>query len=80
MVFIGIWIEKGLGFVLPGFIPTPIGEFSEYTPNLTEIINSLGVWAIGLMMFTLLAKGSIGVLLSEVKHPSAVGRKEAEQH
>ena len=71
--------EKGLGFVLPGFIPTPIGEFSEYTPTLIEIINSLGVWAAGLLMFTLLAKGSIGVLLSEVKHPGAVG-KEAEQH
>ena len=79
MVFIGIWIEKGLGFVLPGFIPTPIGEFSEYTPNLTEIINSLGVWAMGLMMFTLMAKGGIGVLLGEVKHPAVVG-KGADEH
>lgn len=79
MVFVGIWIEKGLGFVVPGFIPTPIGEFAEYSPTLIEIMNSVGVWAIGLLLYTLLAKGSIGVLLSEVKHPSAVG-KEAEQH
>ena len=30
---IGIWIEKGMGFVLPGFIPTPLGEVFEYSPT-----------------------------------------------
>ena len=68
MVFVGVWIDKGMGLVVPGFIPTPIGEFAEYTPSMFEVMNSLGVWAFGLLMFTVLAKGSIGVLLGEVKH------------
>jgi len=64
--FVGIWIDKGMGLVVPAFVPTPIGEFSEYTPSYIEIINSLGYWAAGLFLFTLLARGSIGVLLGEV--------------
>ena len=68
LIFIGIWIEKGMGFVIPGMIPSPIGEFTQYTPSAVEIMNSLGNWAIGLLVFTLLAKGAVGILLGDVKH------------
>ncbi|MBI1912083.1 MAG: polysulfide reductase NrfD [Deltaproteobacteria bacterium] len=68
LTFFGIWIDKGMGLVVPAFIPTPIGEFSEYTPSIYEIINSLGGWAMGLALFTLLVKGATGVLLGEVKY------------
>jgi Ni/Fe-hydrogenase subunit HybB-like protein len=59
MSFIGIWIEKGMGFVAGGFIPTPIGEIYEYTPTFAEIMITLGCWAIGLLVFTLLARATI---------------------
>lgn len=68
MTFAGIWIDKGMGLIVPAFIPTPIGELSEYTPSWIEIINSLGGWASGLFLFTLLAKGAIGVLLGDLKN------------
>lgn len=71
MLFTGIWIEKGMAFVLPGMIPGPIGEFAEYSPSWIEIMNALGAWAIGLLVFTLLAKGAIGVLLGKVKYAGA---------
>ena len=32
LCIVGIWIEKGMGLVIPGFIPTPLGEMMEYTP------------------------------------------------
>ena len=67
MLFAGIWIEKGMAFVLPGMIPSPIGEFAEYSPSWIEIGNSLGCWAFGIMVFTILAKGAIGVSLGDVK-------------
>jgi len=71
LLFVGIWIEKGMAFVLPGMIPSPIGEFAEYTPSAIEIMNSLGAWAIGLAIYTILAKGAIGILLGEVTHKEA---------
>lgn len=57
----GIWIEKGMGLVIPGYIPTPLGEIFEYLPNATEIEISLGIWAIGLLIFTLLAKAGMAI-------------------
>lgn len=67
LIFVGIWIEKGLCLIIPGSVPTPIGEYMEYSPSIIEIMNSLGNWAIGLMIMTLLLKGAIGVLLGEIK-------------
>ena len=55
-VFIAIWIDKGLGLVIPGFVPSPLGEISEYTPTLIEILITLGVWAMGGLIVTLLFK------------------------
>jgi molybdopterin-containing oxidoreductase family membrane subunit len=68
MVFVGIWIEKGMGLLIPGFIPSPIGEFAEYTPSIVEIFNSLGNWAVGLMMFTMLSKVAIGIMYGDIKY------------
>ncbi|MGB5202039.1 MAG: NrfD/PsrC family molybdoenzyme membrane anchor subunit [Sedimenticolaceae bacterium] len=61
LTVVGIWIEKGMGLVIPAFVPTPIGEIYEYTPSTTEIMVSLGIWAFGLLLFTLLAKASLPV-------------------
>ncbi len=68
LLFVGIWIEKGMAFVLPGMIPSPIGEFIEYSPSWIEIMNSLGSWAVGFLVFTILARGAIGIQLGEVKY------------
>lgn len=61
LAFIGIWIEKGMGLVIPGFIPTPLGEIFEYTPSTPELIITAGVWALGMLVFTLLTKAVIAV-------------------
>nr|VFJ64573.1 MAG: prokaryotic molybdopterin-containing oxidoreductase family, membrane subunit [Candidatus Kentron sp. DK] len=58
--FFGIWIEKGMGLVVPGFIPTPLGEVFEYAPTSVEIGVSLGILAFGVLVFTLLTKAAIG--------------------
>ena len=68
LAFVGIWIEKGLGFVIPGFTPSPIGEFVAYTPSIIEVISSIGIWAIGFLIFTILSKLAIGVLLGEIRY------------
>jgi molybdopterin-containing oxidoreductase family membrane subunit len=70
VVFLGIWVEKGMGLLIPGSIPTPIGEFTQYSPTTLEIMNCLGNWAIGFIVLTFLLKGAIGVLLGEVRYTS----------
>lgn len=67
MAFVGIWIEKGMGLVIPGFIPTPLGEIFEYVPTSTELSVSAGIWAFGILVFTLLAKAVIAIKMGEIR-------------
>ncbi len=61
-LIVGIWIEKGMGLIIPAFIPSPLGEIVEYTPTWNEILVSLGIWAFGLLLFTIFVRISIPVL------------------
>lgn len=67
MAFSGIWIEKGMGLIVPGFIPTPIGEVTEYFPTFVEWLMTFGIWAFGFFILTILLKGAIGILLGDIK-------------
>jgi molybdopterin-containing oxidoreductase family membrane subunit len=49
---IGIWIEKGMGLVVPGFIPSPLGNIVEYVPSWNEVLVCLGIWAFGALVFS----------------------------
>jgi molybdopterin-containing oxidoreductase family membrane subunit len=73
MAFIGIWIEKGMGLIVPGYIPSPIGEVTEYYPTFVEWVMVLGIWAFGFFLLTILLKGAIGILLGDIKFGGATG-------
>ena len=68
-LFIAIWLEKGIGLVVPGFIPSPLGEIVEYTPSLVEIAVTLGVWALGMFVLTVLVRIALPIELGEVRSP-----------
>jgi molybdopterin-containing oxidoreductase family membrane subunit len=53
-IVVGVWIDKGLGLVVPGFIPSPLGDVTEYAPTLPEVLIVTGVWALGALLITLL--------------------------
>ncbi len=59
---VGIWIEKGMGLVIPGFIPTPLGAIEEYSPSLNETLVCLGIWAFGLLCYTLFLRMAVPIL------------------
>lgn len=61
-LFTGIWIEKGFGLIIPGFIPSPMGEVVDYAPTSNEILITLGVLATGILVVTLLLKPALVVL------------------
>ena len=68
LLIVGVWIEKGMGLIIPGFVPTPIGEVFQYIPSLVELAVSLGVWALGLLIFTFLAKVAIPIELGQLRY------------
>lgn len=61
LVFISLWIEKGLGLVITGFIPNPLDQIFEYSPTWPEVFITLGVWAMGFLVLTILYKVAISI-------------------
>ncbi len=62
LCIVGIWIEKGMGLVIPGFIPTPLGQIVEYRPSLNETLICVGIWAFGLLSYTVFLRMSVPIL------------------
>ena len=61
MVFLSIWIDKGLGLIITGFIPTPFGKVVQYWPTVPEALISLAIWAIGIFLITIFYKIALSV-------------------
>lgn len=75
LLIAGVWIEKGMGLIIPAFVPTPLGEIVEYRPTLNESLVSIGIWAFGLLVYTILVRVTIPVLSGQL----AFDRPYAEQ-
>jgi len=67
---VGIWIEKGMGLIIPGFIPTPLGDLVEYVPSSTEFFICLGIWSLGTLIFTLMSKVAVSIEMGKLYHKS----------
>jgi Ni/Fe-hydrogenase subunit HybB-like protein len=61
LTFFALWIEKGLGLVLGGFIPNPLEHITEYSPTAPELAVTFGIYAIGMLILTVLYKVAISV-------------------
>ncbi len=60
-IFLSFWLDKGIGFVLGGFVPTPVDEIVEYYPTINELFITIGIWATGFFILSILYKIAIGV-------------------
>lgn len=69
VLFVAIWIEKGIGLVIPGFIPSPLGEIVEYTPSWVELSVTAGIWALGLFVLTVLIQVALPIELGQARSP-----------
>lgn len=61
LVFGSLWIEKGLGLIIGGFEPSPLGAITRYVPTAPEIGIVVGVWAIGALMITVFYKITVTI-------------------
>ena len=60
-VFVSIWIDKGLGMIVTGFTPNPLGTVTPYSPTFPEVMISLAIYAIGALVVTFLYKVALSV-------------------
>jgi molybdopterin-containing oxidoreductase family membrane subunit len=75
LLIIGVYIEKGAGLVFPGFIPGTLGEIYEYVPTAIEMNVTLGIWATGALIYTVMAKIAIPIDTGELRFVSKESSK-----
>ncbi len=61
LLFVSLWIDKGIGLVIGGFVPNPLEEITAYHPSFQEIMITLGIWATGFFILTVLYKIALAV-------------------
>ena len=66
LIYSGVYIEKGMGLVIPGLTPDTLGELYVYVPTLTEVRVGAGIFAIGFIVYTILTKIAVGILTGEL--------------
>lgn len=67
LIIMGVYIEKGMGLIVPGFIPDTLGEIYEYSPTKQEILVTMGIWACGALLYTLLLKFAIPIYTGRLR-------------
>lgn len=60
-LFTGTWIDKGMGLIAGGFIPTSLHQAVDYVPTALELLVSMGIYGIGALILTILFKLVVGV-------------------
>ncbi|MBK8180419.1 MAG: polysulfide reductase NrfD [Planctomycetes bacterium] len=69
LIWIGVYLEKGMGLVIPGMTPDTLGEIYEYFPSHNELLISAGIFSVGFLVFTLMVKVATPIMLGEFQRP-----------
>ena len=77
LIYASVYIEKGMGLIIPGLTPDVLGDIYVYRPSFTEIAVAAGIFAIGFLVFTLMLKAAVPMMLGEFTITKGRTRKEA---
>jgi molybdopterin-containing oxidoreductase family membrane subunit len=78
LIWAGVYIEKGMGLIIPGMTPDTLGQIYEYQPTATEWGVAIGIFGIGFLVFTLLVKVAVPILLGTFRAQGAPAPAEAD--
>jgi molybdopterin-containing oxidoreductase family membrane subunit len=71
LIFAGVYIEKGMGLVIPGMTPDTLGEIYEYRPSVNEWMVAIGIFGLGGLIFTTLVKVCVPIMQGTFRAPGA---------
>ncbi|MFC2141292.1 sulfate reduction electron transfer complex DsrMKJOP subunit DsrP [Acidobacteriota bacterium] len=75
LIYFGVFIEKGIALLIPGFTPDVLGQVYVYRPSLTEIRVSAAIFSIGFLIFTLLTKVAVAIIFDGFTIDRLKGKK-----
>jgi Ni/Fe-hydrogenase subunit HybB-like protein len=76
--YAGVYIEKGMGLIIPGLTPDTLGEIYEYYPTISEVRVAAGIFAVGFLVFTLMLKVAVPISLGEFMGKETESKETAD--
>lgn len=67
LTIFGTWVEKGMGLIIPAFVPSILGDIVEYSPSVGEFWISAGIWSFGILLFSVNAKVCIAIISGKLR-------------
>jgi molybdopterin-containing oxidoreductase family membrane subunit len=67
LVWIGVYLEKGMLLVIGGMTPDTLGVVYGYRPSATELAVAAGVFGFGFLVFTALVKVAVPILYGTLR-------------
>ncbi len=61
LIIVTTYLDKGLGLMTGGFVPNPLEKVIEYWPTVPEALITLGIWALGFFILSILYKVAISI-------------------
>jgi molybdopterin-containing oxidoreductase family membrane subunit len=80
LIWAGVYIEKGMGLIIPGFTPSTLGQIYPYTPTPNEWGVAVGVFGIGFLVFTVLVKIAVPILVGTFRAPARSAEHPSPAH
>ena len=65
LIYASVYVEKGMGLILPGYTPDPIGNIYQYFPSIYEFRIAAGIFALGFLLFTFMVRVAIAIMFEE---------------
>jgi Ni/Fe-hydrogenase subunit HybB-like protein len=65
LIWFGVYMEKGIALLIPGFTPDTLGQIYIYRPSITEIKIAVAIFSIGFLIFTLMTKIAIAIVFED---------------
>jgi molybdopterin-containing oxidoreductase family membrane subunit len=62
LIWFGVYIEKGIALLIPGYTPDTLGQIYIYRPSIVELKISMAIFAIGFLIFTVMTKIAIAII------------------
>jgi molybdopterin-containing oxidoreductase family membrane subunit len=75
LIYLGVYIEKGIALLTPGFTPDVLGQIYVYRPSPAEFRISVGIFAVGFLIFTLLTKVAVAIIFEGFSIDRLKGKK-----
>ncbi len=76
LIWFGVYIEKGIALLIPGFTPDVLGQIYVYRPSVTELRVTIGIFAIGFLLFTLMSKVATAIVFEGFNIDKVRGKKK----